>query len=191
MGFALLGWCAYVLVSAHVYQTRQARAFDAVIASRPAPAGAPAAPADSLERVVPARNSLDPLHVAKIEIPRLGVSSMVREGVDDGTLSRAIGHVPGTPLFGTGGNVGLAGHRDSFFRPLAEIAKGDVIRVRTPTGGRYEYHVVGTEIVWPEDTRVLESDGTDMLTLVTCWPFSWVGHAPRRFIVKARLVDRA
>lgn len=188
MGFALLGWCAYVLVSAHVYQTTQERAFDTLVASRPAPAGSSPAPADSLERAGPARSGLDPLLVGKIEIPRLGVSSMVREGVDESTLSRAIGHVPGTPLFGTGGNVGLAGHRDSFFRPLAQISKGDVIRVRTPAGARYEYHVVGTEIVWPEDTRVLDSDGTDMLTLVTCWPFTWVGHAPRRFIVKARLV---
>jgi sortase A len=190
MGFALLGWCAYVLVSAHVYQTRQERAFEKAIASRPAHAGAPAAPADILESV-PAKNGLDPLLVGKIEIPRLGVASMVREGVDDSTLSLAVGHVPGTPLFGRGGNVGLAGHRDSFFRPLSHIAKGDVIRVRTPTGARYEYHVVLTEIVWPEDTRVLESDGTDMLTLVTCWPFTWVGHAPRRFIVKARLVGQA
>jgi len=183
-GALLLGWCLYVLVAAHLYQTRQETALDAVRSERAVSPGV----SESLHTSTKASiRGLDPLLIGKIEIPRLAVSSIIREGVDEDTLSRAVGHVPGTALFTGDGNVGLAGHRDTFFRGLKEIAKGDAIRVKTPSAS-YEYHVVSTSIVWPDDTRVLESDGTPMLTLVTCWPFSYVGHAPKRFVVKARRV---
>jgi sortase A len=129
----------------------------------------------------------DPLVLGRIEIPRVGVSAIVREGDDDATLAVAVGHIPGTARPGERGNVALAGHRDSFFRALRRIRAGDVIRVRVPGRGD-EYRVDSTEIVRPDETRVLASSREAVLTLVTCYPFGYFGHAPRRFIVHARLV---
>jgi sortase A len=187
VGVVLLGWCAWVWLGARVYQARQESAFE--IVRRPAASPAAAIPAARPDAASEARRTgLDPLLIGKLEIPRLGVSSIIREGIEEDTLRRAVGHVPGTALFSDEGNVALAGHRDTFFRGLRTVAKGDTIRVKTLTSS-YTYHVVSTEIVWPEDTRVLDSDGTSMLTLVTCWPFDFVGHAPKRFIVKARRVS--
>jgi len=186
VGFLLLGWCAWVWLGARLYQARQETAFE--ILRRPAASTAadgPRAPSDAASDA--RRTGLDPFLIGKLEIPRLGVSSIIREGIEEDTLRRAVGHVPGTALFSQEGNVALAGHRDTFFRGLRTVAKGDTIRVKT-LDSSYTYHVVSTEIVWPEETRVLDSDGTSMLTLVTCWPFDFVGHAPKRFVVKARRV---
>ena len=114
------------------------------------------------------------------------MSAIVREGDDAETLSIAVGHIPGTARPGERGNVALAGHRDSFFRALRDIRVNDTVRFRT-TGGEFEYRVDSTEVVEPGETRVLTSTGDSVLTLVTCYPFGWIGHAPRRFIVHARL----
>lgn len=131
--------------------------------------------------------AIDPLFLGRIEIPRVGVSAMVREGVDDATLDLAVGHIPGTPRPGEPGNVALAGHRDSFFEGLREIRLADEIRIETPRGP-HRYVVESTEIVHPEDVRVIAPTKDDVLTLVTCYPFKYVGNAPKRFIVRARLV---
>lgn len=184
VGIALLGWCLYTFVAARIYQSRQEHALEEATAQPVHGSRATLPGGGGDER--PA--GLDPLLIGRIEIPRVNVTSIIREGVDDDTLSRAVGHIPGTPVFGEHGNVALAAHRDTFFRGLKGIAKGDTIRVQTPDS-RYEYHVVSTKIVKPEDVGVLASDGTDTLTLVTCWPFSYVGHAPKRFIVHARRVE--
>ena len=112
---------------------------------------------------------------------------MVREGADEGTLSRAVGHIPGTALPGKVGNVGLAGHRDTFFRPLRNIRADDIIELQT-TSGTYRYVVKSTRIVTPRDVSVLAASGGDTLTLVTCYPFYYVGSAPKRFIVHAALM---
>ncbi len=125
--------------------------------------------------------------IGTIEIPRLGVSSVVREGDDERTLRRGVGHVRGTPPPETLGNVGFAGHRTSFFKPLRRIRPGDVIRLRTPTV-IYTYEVLSSEIVKPEDTGVFDRKETPALTLVTCYPFEYKGHAPRRFVVHAERV---
>lgn len=130
---------------------------------------------------------IDPLFLGRIEIPRVGVSAMVREGVDDATLDLAVGHIPGTPRPGEPGNVALAGHRDSFFEGLREIRLADEIHIETPRGP-HRYVVESTEIVRPEDVRVIAPTKDDVLTLVTCYPFKYVGNAPKRFIVRARLV---
>lgn len=119
-----------------------------------------------------------------LEIPRLGISAIVLEGVGSRTLLRGIGHIPGTGLPWQRGNVGIAGHRDSFFRPLKDIAKDDVITLTTPEG-TYRYRVDWTRIVLPEDREVLDGEGP-ALTLVTCYPFYYLGAAPKRFIVHAR-----
>jgi sortase A len=127
--------------------------------------------------------------VGRVEIPRLGVSAIVLEGVDAKTLRRGVGHIPDTPLPGGAGNVGLAAHRDSFFRALKDIRKNDIIKVKTREGGTFRYRVEWTDIVKPEDTDVLDDDGAaPELTLVTCYPFFYVGSAPNRFIVRARQI---
>jgi len=126
--------------------------------------------------------------VGRLEIPRIGMSIIVLQGIDERTLILGVGHVPGTPLPGIEANVVLAGHKDTFFRPLKTIAPGDEVIFSTPKG-RFEYVVDFTEIVGPEDTYVMESRGHGELTLITCYPFYFVGAAPERFIVHARPVE--
>lgn len=123
--------------------------------------------------------------IGRIEVPRVNVSAVVREGVDSKTLRRSVGHVPGTPLPGDEGNVAVAAHRDTFFRGLRDIRQDDRIRVITPDG-TFEYIVRSTQIVKPTNVDVLDSkSGRRELTLITCYPFNYVGHAPSRFIVRA------
>jgi sortase A len=126
--------------------------------------------------------------IGRLEIPNLHLTAMVREGADAGTLRRAVGHIPGTALPGRTGNVGLAGHRDTFFRALRNIQLNDAIELQTDNG-TYRYEVESTRIVGPRDVRVLASSGAETLTLVTCYPFYYVGSAPKRFIVRAGLVS--
>jgi LPXTG-site transpeptidase (sortase) family protein len=122
-------------------------------------------------------------------VPRLHVRAMVREGESDHTLSIALGHIPGTALPGQQGNVGIAGHRDSLFRGLKKVAANDEITFETASAS-YVYRVESTQIVKPEDVGVLKPGPVPELTLVTCYPFEYVGSAPDRFIVKARLVSQ-
>jgi sortase A len=126
--------------------------------------------------------------IGRIKIPRVGVSAIVLHGVGKKTLRRGVGHIPGTALPEHGGNVALAGHRDSFFRGLKDIRENDTIELATPDG-TFEYRVEWTKIVRPQDTDVLEEEGTPSLTLVTCYPFYYVGSAPKRFIVRAHRID--
>jgi sortase A len=125
--------------------------------------------------------------IGRIEIARLGLSVMIMEGDDGKTLRRAAGHVPGTALPGQPGNVGITAHRDTFFRPLRNIQMDDVITLTT-LQGEYRYRVVSTKVVSPQDVEVLDSTGGEILTLVTCYPFYFVGAAPNRFIVRAERV---
>lgn len=122
--------------------------------------------------------------MGRLEIPRIGVSVMIRHGAEEATLTLGAGHVPATPSPGGDGNVVLAAHRDTFFRKLEAIRPGDRIHIST-VGHTYEYVVESTETVGPEDTRVMESRGRQELTLITCYPFYFVGSAPKRFIVHA------
>ncbi len=124
--------------------------------------------------------------IGRVEIPRLGVSVVVRAGSDARTLQLAVGHIGGTALPGESGNVGLAGHRDTFFRRLQDIRPDDEIRVATPHGV-FTYRVERTVVVQPEDVWVLDPTDAPSLTLVTCYPFTYLGSAPQRFIVRASL----
>jgi sortase A len=126
--------------------------------------------------------------IGRLAIPRLKMRSIVREGAGQDTLEVALGHIPGTALPGQPGNAGIAGHRDTLFRGLRKIEKNDVIEFQTPSG-RYSYQVESTDIVKPDDVAVLHAGAHPEMTLVTCYPFYYVGSAPNRFIVKARLVD--
>lgn len=126
--------------------------------------------------------------VGRLEVPRLRISVMVLQGVEDRTLVAGAGHVPGTPSPGSDGNVVIAAHRDTFFRTLERVVPGDRIQIDTATW-RHEYIVESTEVVDPHETRVMESRGRRELTLITCYPFYVVGPAPRRFVVHARPLE--
>ncbi|HKW99743.1 MAG TPA: class D sortase [Bryobacteraceae bacterium] len=191
-GCALLFFCLAVWLEARRYQSEQSQAFSAALdrqavtaengaeaTARPAQPSPPAAP-----RIHPGSV------LGRLEIRRLGVSVMFAEGDGEPTLRHAVGHLPGTALPGQAGNVVLAGHRDTFFRPLRHIRRGDNITLRT-LHGSYRYRVDQIEIVKPSDTAVLASTKSPELTLVTCYPFHFIGHAPKRFIVRAELRSQA
>ena len=119
-----------------------------------------------------------------LRIPRLAIEAPVLEGTDDWALNRGIGHIAETAAVGARGNSGLAGHRDGFFRALKDVAQGDRIELETLDGVR-TYLVERTWIVSPEDVSVLDPVDARAITLVTCYPFYFVGSAPQRFIVRA------
>ena len=123
--------------------------------------------------------------LAVLRIPRLGLEVPVLEGTADSTLDRAVGHIEGTARPGKPGNVAIAGHRDGFFRALENVTRGDVLELVVP-GGIHRYRVDRLSVVGPRDVRVLAPTRTPQLTLVTCYPFHFVGPAPRRYIVQAR-----
>jgi sortase A len=123
--------------------------------------------------------------IGRLEIPRLGLSVVVLEGSDTESLRLGIGRLPNSGMPGEPGNVVLAGHRDTFFRPLRQIRPGDRISLETPQG-TFAYTVDWSTVVDSGDTRVLLPTATPSLTLVTCYPFDYLGSAPRRFIVRAR-----
>jgi sortase A len=122
--------------------------------------------------------------LAVLSIPRLGLDVPVFDGVDEVTLNRGAGRIPGTARMGTSGNLGIAAHRDGFFRVLKDISVGDTVELRLPDG-KETYIVSSIEIVSPEDVSVLAARPRSAITLVTCYPFYFVGDAPQRFIVHA------
>jgi sortase A len=181
-----LGYCGFVLGDAWLFQHREQQRLESLlrdvhVANGPA-AGSPAAPESARAPLI----GPDGL-IGRMEIPRIGVAVVVVEGTDKPTLRRAAGHIIGTGLPGQAGNVGIAAHRDTFFRPLRNIQRDDIITLTT-LRGEYRYSVVSIKVVDPYDVAVLNPDGTEILTLVTCYPFYFVGAAPERFIVRAERV---
>jgi sortase A len=156
----------------------------------------PAAPDLSLwdpERIRAWRQALSepaPPPLAVLRIPKIRLEVPVLRGTDDLTLNRAVGHIDDTALPGTDGNSGIAGHRDGFFRGLKDIGPGDAIEVET-LRGKEVYQVERIWVVDPEDVSVLEATPRRSLTLVTCYPFYYVGPAPQRYIVRAVRADAA
>ena len=128
--------------------------------------------------------------VGEIEIPRLDLKAVILQGDSSQVLRRGVGHLPGTPMPGEWGNVALAGHRDSFFLPLRQVRPGDIINLRT-LGDQFQYRVESTRVVSPTDVEVLAPTDERELTLITCFPFNYVGAAPDRFIVRAVQVSGA
>jgi LPXTG-site transpeptidase (sortase) family protein len=201
-GFACMGLCAAMLAHAWFFQAYQDWAFEqksrgeavslteflaqTASFSEPDDTRFVAALAGDGGKPQPVGFRLqgDPSVVGRIEIPRIGLKTMILEGVSQRTLALAVGHIPGTALPGKAGNVGIAGHRDTFFRSLAGIHPDDDI-VLTTLDGSYGYRVKSCEVVGPRDTRVLEDSTKPTLTLVTCYPFHYLGPAPKRFIVHA------
>lgn len=197
IGTVMLGYCGFMLLDAKLFQSYQSWRFQqAVQVSQPlassvallsAPVDAGFEPAES--KTIPGREGAA---LGRIEISRIGLSAMIMEGIDDKTLRRAVGHFPGTELPGHQGNFVIAGHRDTFFRPLRKIRLDDEITLTT-LHGSYRYRVDSTRVTQPEDISALDnSDDASMMTLVTCFPFEFVGHAPQRFVVRAhRILDAA
>lgn len=167
-----LGGCAYLEAKARIAQIEGSRELDrkdlhAAAGSRPA-AGA---------------------IVGRLEIPRLGMSMVVFEGTGEDTLDVGAGHWSGSPLPGNGGNVVIAGHRDTFFRGLRNIQDRDVVAITNLQGTTQRYQVESTRIVNPKETGVLAPASQAVLTLITCYPFTYLGHAPQRFIVRANKIE--
>jgi len=128
--------------------------------------------------------SAEPLAV--LRIPKVHLEVPVLEGTDEFTLNRGVGRIAGTARPGQGGNIGIAGHRDGFFRPLKDISAGDSIELVT-TSGTDRYAVDRVRITSPADVSALRPRAEPSLTLVTCYPFYFVGPAPKRYVVEASL----
>lgn len=171
-GFVALGYCAYVQIEAWTAQTKGNQDLDhSLHVTRTSPATLP-----------------EGTLVGRLEVPRLGMSVVIFEGTGDNILAIGAGHLPGSPLPGQNGNVVLAAHRDTFFRPLRKIHPHDLLTVTTTEGTR-QYQVESMRIVNPNQTEVLAPDSQSVLTLITCYPFEYFGHAPRRFVVRAKRID--
>ncbi len=195
LAIVCLGLYSYVYLERAMYQNYEGREFDRTPA-RAVTVAASAEAATPIVRIV--RTSTKPLLspglptsaalIGRLSIPRLHLSAMVREGVDGKTLQLAVGHIPATPLPGQAGNVALAGHRDTFFRGLKELRMKDEIQLSTLRGD-FRYRVESLVVVEPDNVGVLANSSENVLTLVTCYPFSYIGAAPKRFVVRARQIS--
>jgi sortase A len=181
LGLALLAVYGLAQLDAGVYEAVQSKRLEHLLeADRPAAGGYVAARTRAEARA----SGL----VGQIAIERLGISAIVAEGTDGRTLRRSVGHLPDTAYPGEAGNVALAGHRDSFFRALRDVRAGDRVVVRTPDG-TFAYTVDWTAVVEPHQVEIVRPTQRPALTLVTCYPFDYVGPAPRRFVVRATQVE--
>jgi len=173
-GVLAMGFTAWSYIARYAWQTYENRQFDrSRLHAEPLPSAA------ALQSVI-----------GKITIPRLGISAILKEGVGRRTLNLAVGHIPSTALPGQPGNVGVAAHRDNLFRGLKDIRQDDSITLTT-RDNTYVYRVTSTKVVAPTDVSVLDaSPDENTLTLVTCYPFYFVGNAPKRFIVRALQVEQ-
>jgi sortase A len=176
-----LGYCTAQYSAAAIHQSRQNARLDA-LRSDVREAGATA----EIEKVSIGDASSATL-LGRIEIPRVGVSAIVEEGESNSTLSQSVGHLSGTALPGQPGNVALAAHRDTYFRDLEDIQNGDDVYFTTATA-IYKYKVDDVSVVAPDDISVIAPSNDSRLTLITCYPFHFVGPAPKRFVVTAHLV---
>src|SRR5579863_4600128 len=178
-GLVILGYCGAYWLNSRFQQLNGNRQLDRILSNRRTPTAERARPA------IPEGGL-----VGRMEIPRLRLSAVVFQGTNDTVLDQGVGHLDGSALPGQPGNVVLAAHRDTFFRSLRDIHKGDVVRVTTPYGTR-SYAVDSTTVVDPTQTSVMDPTPSPSLTLITCYPFYFVGHAPKRFIVRARDMENA
>jgi sortase A len=205
-GMTALGLAGETILEAKITQSYQSYCLEQALRHRPfspagfalqtfrqsqekTPQGQPVAFAGGTTRrqatALPPRAQIRPgSPIGLLKVPRLGISVIVFEGSDQHTLRLGAGHIEHTALPGEPGNLGIAGHRDTFFRSLKDIRRNDRITITTPLGS-FEYRVQFTQIVKPTDTSVLAPSSMVSLTLVTCYPFYFVGSAPERFIVRA------
>ena len=187
VGVGLALWCAMVLVEARFHNSVSVT--PALIVTQTVPPGLPGDSGGSGAHAPSARTTPAPAAgtlLGRLEAPSVRMSIAVLEGSDDATLGRGAGHIEDTPFPGQAGNIGIAGHRDTVFRPLRNIHVGDPLDLTT-ADRVFRYRVTKTLIVGPDDVYVLDPTDRPTVTLVTCYPFEFVGHAPRRFIVQAQL----
>jgi sortase A len=188
LGVALLGVVGYASLDAKLFQERENRRLNQAMKSSAEVSAE--APPQALPVALSASADLQHISVApgsaigRIEISRIGIDVIIEEGTDGRTLRRGVGHLTGTALPGEPGNVAIAGHRDTFFRALRNVRKDDEV-VLTTVDGSYRYQVDWVKVVGDEATEVLSDSDESILTLVTCYPFYFVGPAPKRFIVRA------
>jgi len=173
--FLALAYCGFVMLDSWTFQRSELSEFTRILSVGP--------PVVSRASSPPAADAL----IGRIEVRRVGLSAMVVEGTTTRALRRAAGHIANTGMPGVPGNVGMAAHRDTFFRPLRNIRKNDIITLTT-VGAEYRYRVVSTKVVDPGDVTVLNPSDDEILTLVTCYPFYFVGSAPERFVVRAERI---
>lgn len=188
LGVVLAVWCAKVLILQRYTQSLPIPEQKVTVRSLPGDTGTPGSAGTSgtlPTHPAPRRGAV----IGRLIAPGLGLSTNVLEGSDDGTLARGAGHIEDTAFPGESGNIGIAGHRDTIFRALRRTKVGDELDLKT-AGREYHYRVSRTLIVKPEDVYVLDPTAKPTLTLVTCWPFEFIGHAPKRFIVQAELEAR-
>jgi sortase A len=183
-GVLLALWCAAVLVEARFHNSLPLEPASGQLKVTQKVIGA--LPGDSGTTKAPATMSAGTL-IGRLEAPSVKMATNVLEGSDDATLSRGAGHIEDTPFPGEPGNIGIAGHRDTVFRPLRNIKVGDPLELKTATA-IYRYRITKTLIVGPDDVYVLDPTERPTMTLVTCFPFEYIGHAPKRFIVQAQLI---
>ena len=181
LGLLLLAWYGVVTGQSIRYQQRESATLQRALEGHPTedPTIKRPRPAVPTSRTRP-----DHQLIGRLEIPRLNISVMIVDGDDLATLKRAAGHLPDTPLPWEFGNSAVAAHRDSFFRHLEDIRLNDRLILTTPHG-TFRYEVAKLRVVDPDDLSVLAQTGRSSLTLVTCYPFRYVGPAPRRFVVRA------
>lgn len=180
IGAVALGWVGFHFASAAWFDRETRAALDILRQAPPSPS------AQSPSKQSPATMATgEP--IGTLEITRVGLTGVVVEGDSDAVLDRAIGHLPDTPLPWHEGNSALAAHRDTIFRPLKGVRLGDVLRLKTPHGD-FDYRVTDTLIVKPNEVWVLDPTPVSTLTLISCWPFNYIGHAPERFIVRAERI---
>ncbi len=173
-GALALGYVGFTLLDARLYQVSAKRSLEGEIHQEKE---------HHESQLKPAVKTGDVL--GRVDIPRLGISVAVLQGTSSRTLRLGAGHIEGTPLPGDTGNSGIAGHRDTFFRELKDIRENDEIQLQTATD-LFHYRVDWVKVVDPDDITVLEpSTQESALTLVTCYPFYFVGSAPKRFVVRA------
>jgi sortase A len=191
VGVALLGYVGFALTDAAIFQAYEKWQMDRALNE------IRTSPRLMKLQVVHASSALgEAVHVTplapgallgRIDINSVGIAAMIVEGTDAKSLRRAVGHIPGTPLPGDVGNVVLTGHRDTFFRPLRNIQPLDEVTLTT-LNGTFRYRVDSMQVVGDKDTEVLKDSEGAILTLVTCYPFYFVGPAPKRFIVRAHKI---
>ena len=180
-GLLCIAWWVVSLASAAIYQGEAAHLLESWRPeARPVPTRAPPPRGTGGAAALTHASGI----VGRIVIPSARISAIIGEGADARTLGRAVGHLPGTALPGETGRVVLAGHRDTFFRGLGRLRPGDAIRLSTPDG-RFDYAVETMQILSPRAMDEVLAERSPGLTLITCYPFHFLGPAPMRFVVRA------
>ncbi len=172
-GILALGYVGFSLLEARLYQVSAKRSLEVQIQTAKAP-----------QKIGLSSSIKEGDILGRLDIPRIGLSVAVLQGTNSRTLSLGAGHIEGTALPGAIGNIAIAGHRDTFFRALKDVRGQDEIQLQTSTG-LFRYHVDWVKVVEPENVSVLAASTEAEITLVTCYPFYFVGAAPNRFIVRA------